>query len=917
MALCTAGLEADVSSVTRSQYAHDASNYRLTPLAVAFPRDASDVAAATRICASLGVTITARGAGTGMAGNTIGTGLVLDFRRHCNQIQTLDDAARTVVVDPGVVLDELNDYLRPSGLMFGPDPSSHSRATIGGMLGNDACGNHSIAYGRTSDHVLELELVLADGTRCVATRSGLHARDARDEDRIQKLVESMRDLAHDAADVVKAEFDRCSRQVSGYALHHLANGLDIARMLVGSEGTLAIIVGATLQLVEIPRHRQLLLIGYPDLVTASRDVPTLLGFSPAAIEAIDRALVVTMRHRRGDESVPPMPTGDAWLFVEFADTVASADLAHVSRVVLANDRAQSVLPVDDPTTAASFWRLREDGAGLASQLITGDRGRPGWEDAAVPPEHLARYLEDLATLEFRFGYHGVLYGHFGAGCVHVRYDFDVATAAGREKMREFVTATAHLVAKYGGSISGEHGDGRARSALLSVMYSATSLRLFDRLKLAWDPTGLLNPGPIVQSADLTESMAPAPLPMPSVFALQEDAGDLSLAVARCVGIARCVSANVSAMCPTYNVTQREIDGTRGRARTLQDLVAGVDVTLDDAVAVLDNCLACKACATDCPTGVDMATYKAEILNRRYRGGPRPRSHYTLGWLPFWLRYTGRIATPLNRLLRHNAIRRVMPTLAGISDQRQLPAFASATQQAKLDSIRSSSPRALLFIDSTTRGFHPELALAAERVLSAADVPVQAITQGCCGLTLISSGQLTKAQSVQQQLLDTVERFPSDLPIIVLEPSCAVSLLQDLPRLSQDPRARSIPPRIMTFAQALEELAPNWVWPQLPTSVVLQRHCHERAAGLDQRSMLERHGVDVHEPVGCCGMGGSFGFETQHYEMSIAVAEQSLTEALDASGDAVLADGFGCRCQIEHLRPKQRPLHLAELLDSAL
>lgn len=914
-ALRVAGLELEDSPSTRSMFAHDASNYRITPLAVVFPRSTDEVITAVRLCAEHGVAITPRGAGTGTAGNTIGSGVILEFRRHLSRIHGIDTEARTVVVEAGAILDDLNRTSET--LMFGPDPSSHSRATIGGMLGNDACGNHSIAYGRTSAHVIELEVVLADGSHCIVDADGI--RTVNDGELKSDLVDTLQNLGNEFSEVISAEFDRSPRHVSGYAAQYLV-ARNLAKFLVGSEGTLAIVVAAKLQLVERPRHKQLFVVGYENLIAAARDVPMLLKCSPAAIEAVDSELVATMRAQRGSESVATLPAGEAWLFVEFFDTIATAQASELAEVLNRAGNARSFQEVASTADAMSLWQIREDGAGLASNLRSGARGRPGWEDAAVPPEHLADYLEALSTLQTKHGFQGVLYGHFGAGCVHIRYDFELETAAGRERMQAFVQEAAGLIARFGGSISGEHGDGRARTALLQAMYSPAALSLFQAIKRAWDPRNILNPGPITSSTSVLNGLAPAPLPMPSVAALRRDRGDLGIAAARCVGIARCVSTNVSAMCPTYNVTRREEDGTRGRARTLQDLASGIDVTLDDAVEVLDHCLACKACATECPTGVDMAAYKAEILNRRYRGRPRPLTHYTLGWLPRWVAMSGPFAVAANYVLDVPVLRRIRPLLTGISADRSLPRLATQRERAPLASITAEHPRALLFIDTATKGFNPALAQAAQRVLLAAGIPVQAIAQGCCGLTYISSGQFERAQRVQSQLLDALAAHPDDLPIIVLEPSCAVSLMQDLPSLSSDSRATTVSSRILTFADALTSLAPDWEWPSLPPQVIIQTHCHERAAraGEPQTTLLAQRGAEVSEPIGCCGMGGSFGFEAEHFEMSVAVAESSLAPTIDAHNSAVVvADGFGCRCQIAQVRPEREARHLATLLDSLL
>lgn len=922
-ALHRLGIEVDDSSITRALYAHDASNYRITPRAVAFPRDAEEVAAVVRACADAGVPITARGAGTGMAGNTVGRGLVIDFRRHMHQVLAIDAEAATARVQPGLVLDDLQSALRGTGLMFGPDPSSHSRATIGGMLGNDACGNHSVAYGRTGDHVLELELVLADGTRAVATRNGLHAAPAADAGTVQRIETALRESTERHRGALASEFERGPRQVSGYAAHRLIDGFDIARLLVGSEGSLAIVIGATLALVPKPSATQLLVLGYASLVEAARDVPLLLTHRPAAIEAIDTAIVQTMRARRGEASVPELPAGDAWLFVEFADTVAAVDGQTVADDVRAAGRALSVFGIDDPDVRAALWRVREDGAGLASNLLDGTRGRPGWEDAAVPPDRLAEYLEGLAALQQQHGFRGVLYGHFGAGCVHIRFDFDTATAAGRNAMRAFIRDAAALCARCGGSVSGEHGDGRARGELLPLMYSTSALAAFREIKQAFDPTGLLNPGVIVDAPALHVDMPDAHASWPTAFTLGVDGNDLARAAGRCVGVGRCVASGVSAMCPTHGITGLEADGTRGRARAIQDLFNDAALSTGETLQALDGCLSCRACASDCPTGVDIATYKSEVLHRHYAGGLRPRAHYALGWLPTLAALAAPLAHPLNSLLGTHRGRRLAAAVLGLSAQRRFPRLAAYAERSALQRLpQAAAPDAVLFIDGLTRAFAPQVAAAAARVLGAAGVTLHTVTQGDSGITWISTGQLDTARRVQTSLLDRFDRAPGGVPIIVLEPSAAATLAHDLPRLLDDPRAGVIAGRVRTFTQALDELVPGYALPGgFPQAVVLQPHCHERATfrTTSQAQWLRARGVQVQEAVGCCGMGGDFGYERGHEDLSRAVAGRSLLPAIDAGGarTLVLADGFGCRCQIDDLRPGHGPLHLAERLAEGL
>jgi FAD/FMN-containing dehydrogenase/Fe-S oxidoreductase len=929
------GLLIDTSALARSQYGYDASNYRVTPAAVAYPRDTEDVAALVRAAADRKLPVISRGSGTSMAGNAIGPGIVLDFARHMNHVLAIDPVGRTATVQAGTILDELQTHAARHRLMFGPDPSSHSRATLGGMIGNDACGNHSVAYGRTSDHVVSLEVVLADGTPAVVTGTGIEAVEARHADRVAAIERQLRQLAQDNLATLRTELDRIPRQVSGYHAHRLLpeRGFDVARALVGSEGTLAIIVTATLALLDRPTHSSLVIVGYDDLIQAAEDVPTILRFGPTAIEGMDEEIVDTMRARRGPDAVAPLPAGRAWLYVEFAgadESELGETAAKLVAALTASGRSRHTRVVHTAVERAALWRVREDGAGLAANLVDGERSWPGWEDAAVAPANLAQYLREFRQLLTVHGYRGVLYGHFGAGCVHVRINFDTSTDAGLGRMRAFLLQAAGLVARHGGTLSGEHGDGRARSELLPIMYSQRLLDVFAQFKTIFDPESLLNPGIIIDPDPVQARIPLAPKPIPASFRLGHDHGDLAHAVGRCVGIGRCVAPTGGVMCPSYRATGHERDSTRGRARALQDMMSGTGTITDgfastEVLDTLDLCLSCKACSTDCPTGTDMATYKSEFLHRHYRHRIRPISHYTLGWLPAAAALATSVAPLVNRLLALPGVRRFLPRLAGVTERRQLPTFVARRRgRALLAAIPSSGGEALLFVDTFTRAFRPELATAAARVLADAGIAVSIAPRVCCGLTWTTTGQLDTARRMLRRTAQTLTRAEhTDKPIIVLEPSCAAALAGDLPELLGTDDAHAVAARIHTFDHALHTLAaPDWSYPTLPADGVLQTHCHEHATfpAHKQSASLRTHGMsNLNEAVGCCGLAGNFGYEADHYDTSIAVAGIALTPALEraAPNAVILADGFGCRTQIEHLQPHRHPVHLAELLDDLI
>ncbi|RZS43785.1 FAD/FMN-containing dehydrogenase [Herbihabitans rhizosphaerae] len=927
------GCVIDTDAGRRAQYAYDASNYRIAPAAVAFPKTAEHVAALVKACHEHEVPITMRGGGTGMAGNTVGAGLVIDTSRHLNRITRIDVDTRTAVVEPGVVLDDLRAAAAEHGLTFGPDPSSHSRCTLGGMIGNDACGNHSVRHGRTSDHVVALDIVLADGTPAVADATGLRAVRPEDASRVAAVADELRAVAARHLAEIRTELGRIPRQVSGYQLGNLLpeNGFHLARALVGTEGTCAVITSATVALVPLPHNALLLALGYDDVADAAEDITTILGYSPAAVEGIDEAIVATMRHRRGKDSVVGLPGGHAWLYVDLdgpEPEEVAARAEDLLKSLRANGRLVDGRVVADLAERRSLWRVREDGAGLSSRLVGGAPSWPGWEDAAVAPENLAGYLRDFRNLLTRHGYTGVLYGHFGAGCMHVRIDFDMATDEGVRAMRTFTAEAAELVVAHGGTLSGEHGDGRARGALLSTMYSAAMLSAFAEFKRAFDPCGLLNPGVIVApdavDAHLAPHNPPTALNWPTKFTFPHDANGFAQAPQRCVGVGKCRSHSGGVMCPSYRATRDERDSTRGRARALQEMMRGDTITTGwrskEVADALDLCLSCKACSADCPVDVDMATYKAEFLHHHYARRIRPASHYSLGWLPLWAALATRAPRAVNPLL-DKRFGRWMARRGGVAPQRSLPPFASRKELRAAVGGKQADPAAVLFVDSFTRGFRPSVAGAARRVLDDAGVPTSVRSGLCCGLTWVSTGQLSVARRVMRRTVKALDKLRPDLPIVVAEPSCASALRTDVPDLLGTDAARRVAERVRTFPGALAELAaPDWEPPELPEHAVLQTHCHEYATfpHAKQANLLRQWGIgQLDEATGCCGLAGNFGFEAQHYDTSMAVADLALRPALERAPDApVLADGFSCQLQVSHLDGARQAKHLAELIDDA-
>ena len=881
----------DTSVRRRAEYSSDASLYRVVPGAVAFPRSVDELPAILSACRETGVPLVMRGAGTSIAGNAVGSGLVVDTSRYLHRL-SIDPEAATATVEPGVVLDDLQRAAAPYGLRFGPDPASHSRCTIGGMIGNNACGSRALGYGRTADNVLALSAVTGTGGSLDSVRSTLEQ------------------LVRDHLAVIRTELGRFSRQVSGYALEHLLpeRGFDVAKALVGTEGTCALTLGATLRLVPAATGT-LVVLGFPDMASAADAVPALLPLRPIAVEGLDSRIVAVV-----GPAAPPLPRGGGWLFVETAGSPAD---------VLAATDALDAMVVTEPDRAAALWRIREDGAGLAARPRRGRGAYAGWEDAAVPPDRLGAYLREFDALLDRYGLTGVPYGHFGDGCVHVRIDFPLTEPGGAGVLASFVDDAARLVAAYGGSLSGEHGDGRARSALLPVMYSPAALDLFARFKAVFDPDGVLNPGVVVRPSTVDSDLrvpAAGPLRERLGLRLRDDAGDFSRAVHRCTGVGKCRAAPgaTGVMCPSFVATRDEKDSTRGRARVLQELANGRLVRgwrAPELREVLDLCLACKGCAADCPTGTDMAAYKAEVLHQAYRGRIRPAAHYSLGRLPRWSAVAGRMPRVANAVLRSRTVRR----LAGVDVRRQLPPYAATTFRTWFDrrAARTAGDPVLLWVDTFTNHFTPHVGVAAVRLLERAGYAVRVPPRGlCCGLTWITTGQLDAARRILGRsvaaLAPTVDE---GVPVVGLEPSCTAVFRGDAVELLDDPRARRVAAGVSTVAELLSGRA-GWSPPDLRgLSIVAQPHCHHHAVlgwAVDEQ-LLGRTGAAVTRVGGCCGLAGNFGVERGHYEVSRAVAETALLPAVRAAPDSVvLADGFSCRVQLDEFA-RRRAYHLVELL----
>ena len=915
--------DVDDSALAQSLYSSDASLYRIPPRVVVRPRSTDEVAAALEVARELGVPLTMRGAGTSIAGNAVGAGIVVDTSRHLNQVLELDREARTALVQPGVVHAGLQKLALPAGPEVRPRPVDphplHDRR-------DDRQQRLRVAGARLRPHRGQRR-----GTDGAARRRGGRARrrDVGFEDarwssasrQPQTTGDALHALVDQHLELVRTEFGRFGRQVSGYSFEHLLpeNGRRFDRFLVGTEGTLGVVLDATVRLVEDAPFRALAVLGYPTMADAADAVPALLEHPLVACEGLDQRIAGMVQRR------PELPDGGGWLFAEV--TAATEEEAQSLAAAVARTAGVPHRIVTDIPEQLALWRIREDGAGLAARSLSRP-AQAGWEDAAVPPAQLGAYLRDFDALLKESALDGVPYGHFGDGCVHVRIDFELEDAAGRGRYREFVESAADLVASYGGSMSGEHGDGRARSELLPRMYSPQAIALMQQAKRILDPDNLLNPGVLVEPApfDSDLRLAAPQRPVRTTLRLTHDAGSFAGAVHRCTGVGKCIADNTGSggvMCPSYVVTREEKDSTRGRARVLQDVVTGVldfdDPAVDDA---LDLCLSCKGCARDCPTGIDMATYKSETLSQKYAGPRgflrRPRSHYALGQLPRWARMTPpKLA---NTMLRSKTLGRVAKSAAGVDQRRSLPRFSPRPLRSRGRPL-AENVDVWIWADSFTDRFAADTGRAAVRLLEIAGLRAAVIPEpACCGLTWTTTGQLSAARRIVGQAVETLHGYvASGTPVIALEPSCLASIREDAGQLVDDPRAVEVSAGIQSLAEflAARVAAGEWAPPDLTgVEVVAQPHCHHHAViGWEtDAALLASTGAKVQRVGGCCGLAGNFGVELGHYETSVAIAEHDLLPAVRAAGPeaVVLADGFSCRTQLDDLAGR-RALHLAELL----
>ena len=950
---------------TRALYATDGSNYRQVPIGVVLPRDADDVIATVALCREFGAPLLCRGGGTSLAGQCCNVAVILDFSKYMASILEIDPARRIARVQPGVVLDTLRSAAEKHHLTFAPDPATHDRCTLGGMIGNNSCGVHSVMAGKTDDNIEELEVLTYDGARmrvgqnfieaCGDSRprlsGGPEASGRSDSARAAQIYAALKQNGSPYGDLVRQRFPNIPRRVSGYNLNYLLpeNGFHVARALVGSEGTCVTVLEATCRLVESPPERVLLVVAYPDIYQCADHVPEIVAHKPIGLEGFDDLLVsYTRRKGINSEGLALLPEGGGWLMVEFgAETALEAESQ-------ARGLMQSLGRSPNPPKLSLYtgkqqikrvWEVRESALGATSHVPGEPLNWEGWEDSAVAPEKLGGYLRDLRRMMATYGYKGSLYGHFGHGCVHTRINFDLRSTDGIAKFRKFMEEAADLVVSYGGSISGEHGDGQSRAELLPRMFGPELIQAFREFKSAWDSEWKMNPGKLIGlpgkppyklDENLRLGAAYSPWEPKTNFQFADDHGSLAQATLRCVGVGKCRREEGGLMCPSYRATHDEEHSTRGRAHLLWEMTQGqgnkVGVIRDgwrseEVKQSLDLCLACKGCKSDCPVGVDVATYKSEFLSHYYQARIQPLSAYAFGNIDIWARMASHAPWLANWSTQMPVLRSIAKGIAGMPQQRSIPAFASETFRAwfqRHEPRHSDGDPVLLWPDTFNNYFHPETAKAAVDVLEHAGfrvlLPKRIL---CCGRPLYDFGMLDRSKRLLRKVLSVLgKEIDSGIPVVVLEPSCAAVFRDELLNLfPNNEKARRLSKQTFLLSEFLRKEAARFQLPSLNRKAIMHGHCHHKSIMkmTDEEAALEQLGIDYEAPAsGCCGMAGSFGFEKEKYDVSIAIGELELLPAVrNAPRDyLIIADGFSCREQISQCTGR-RALHLAEVIQLGL
>ncbi|MFZ0391492.1 MAG: FAD-binding and (Fe-S)-binding domain-containing protein [Calditrichia bacterium] len=927
---------------SRALYATDGSNYRQVPIGVVIPRTIDDVVQTVSACHSYGAPILSRGCGTSLAGQCCNTAVIIDFSKYLKNILEINYDEKWARVQPGVILDSLRDKAEEQDLTFGPDPATHNHCTLGGMMGNNSCGIHSVMAGKTVDNIEELEILTYDGLRMTVGKTGdeQYRKILQEGGRKAEIYQTLKEIADKNAGLIHKRYPDIPRRVSGFNLDDLLpeHGFDVAKALVGTESTCVVILEAKAKLVYSPPVRSLLVLGYPNVFQAGDHVPEIMEYGPTGLEGIDDLLVDYM-DKKGMNSRQRklLPEGRGWLLIEFGgeDKDEADGKARKLMEKLGKDKtAPNMKLFDDDQEETDVWEIRESGLG-ATAHIPGEKATwPGWEDAAIAPDSVGKYLRDFKDLLHKYDYGASLYGHFGQGCIHTRIPFDLRTADGIKKFRSFIENASDLVLKYNGSFSGEHGDGQSRGELLGKMFGKELIDAFRKFKSAWDPQWKMNPGKVIDPYSITDNLRLGihynPPKPETHFNYPEDHGDFSNAALRCVGVGKCRREGGGTMCPSFMVTEEEMHSTRGRARLLFEMLNGQEIEkgwrskpVKDA---LELCLACKGCKNDCPVNVDMATYKAEFYSHFYKHRLRPVTAYSMGLIYWWAKIGSRIPGITNFFSQTPGFRSVLKFLGGIAPERSIPKFASKPFR-KLFQDRplqgNGRPRVILWDDTFNNNFHPETAMAAVYVLEKAGYQVLIPPKNlCCGRPLYDFGMLNLAKKLLRRILDTLkDEIEQGTPIVGLEPSCIAVFRDELLNLfPHDEDAKRLSRQTFMLS---EFLANNgYDFPAMKRKTIVHGHCHHKAImGLsDEQDVFKKIGLDFTVlDSGCCGMAGSFGFEKgEKYDVSVNAGERVLLPAVREAEKStmIVADGFSCREQIRQLSDREA-LHFAEVLYLAL
>lgn len=928
---------------SRGLYTTDASNYRQVPIGVVLPKDKNDVVKTVATCRKYCVPILARGGGTSLAGQCCNVAVVIDMSKYMNNILSMDVEKRQARIQPGIILDHLRDAAEKHHLTFGPDPATHNHCTLGGMIGNNSCGTHALMAGKTSDNIDELEIVTYDGVRMHVGKTSDEelARIIQEGGRRGEIYAKLKALRDKYADLIRQRYPKIPRRVSGFNLDELLpeNGFNVAGALVGSECTCVMVLEATTRLVDSPPARILVVLGYPDIYSGCDQIPELLKHKPIGLEGFDDGLINDMR-RKGmhPNEVALFPAGRGWLIVEFGGKnkeEAKKQAQEFVDTLKSKEHAPSISVYEDPAKQHMVWAVREAALGVTA-LVPGEKPCwAGWEDSAVPPDKLGDYLRDLRKLLDSYEYGASFYGHFGQGCLHTRIDFDLETHEGIEKFRAFINDAADLVVRYGGSLSGEHGDGQARAEFTPKMFGNELIEAFREFKSIWDPDWKMNPGKMVNAYRVDENLRLGtdydPHPGKTHFQFPDDEGSFARATTRCIGVGKCRRTEGGTMCPSFMVTREEADTTRGRAHLLFEMLQGDPVTKgwnnEKVKESLDLCLACKGCKGDCPVNVDMATYKAEFLSHYYEGKLRPITGYTMGLIYWWSRLASLLPGVVNFVTHAPLVSSLVKLAGGFAQERQIPTFATQTFKAwfqQREPRNVGMPQVILWPDTFNNYLKPETAVAAVEVLEGAGYQVLVPKQSlCCGRPLYDYGFLDMAEHLLRQVLDTLHPYIEDgISIVGLEPSCAAVFRDELKNLfPHDENAKRLSSQTFLLSEFLEKKAQHYQPPKLQRKAVVHGHCHHKAIMKmhDEESVLSKLGLDFHTlDSGCCGMAGAFGFEKDHYDISIKAGERVLLPAVRKADEEtlIIADGFSCREQIEQTT-ERHALHLAQVLQMAL